>query len=120
MFVWDLYPLVDQLECPCVHLLPLFLRGFVVVYHNLHNVVEADLHESLSDMGGEVHGRGGVDLDQPHLVVLVDHEVVPVEFMGILPVLNVFLSRHHGPLDDAGHLPLDFLNNPECTSSNTS
>jgi hypothetical protein len=62
--------------------------------------------------GGVVHGRGRVDLDQPDMIVLIDHEIVSEHLMRVLPVFNELLCGLQRPFHNILHLRLNFLNNP--------
>ena len=56
-----------------------------------------------------VHRGAGVDLDEPGVEVLVHHEVVAEELVGVLPPLHQVLRRLAGPLADLLHVRPDPL-----------
>jgi hypothetical protein len=59
-----------------------------VVNDYLDSVFKHELDQALSHLGGVVHGWGGVDLNQPHIEVVVDHEIETEELEATLFTLK--------------------------------
>ena len=97
---------VDQLEQPCCFLLALLLPQ---VDHHLHRVLQDHFDQSSGDWGRVVHRRAAVDLDQPGLQPVVDHEIIPNQFERVPSAIYLILSADYGCNDDFLHPGNDFF-----------
>ena len=86
---------MDHLKAASVSLLV-----FGIVYHYFCQVSQNRLHQSLEDrLVVRVHRGTRVDLDQPHLKLIVHHEIVAEEFKTILSIVHHVLDAQSSGLD---------------------
>ena len=89
----------------------------MVVDHHLRRVSQTLLDHALCNFleskrntySAVVHCRGRVDLNEPRIALLVDHEVVAEHLEGILPVLDHILDGLEGMNDNFLELGLHLL-----------